>query len=182
MPFNENDNVESEEVLKLVQKLRRVMMLSLSCIKNVAYYRARVGGQLPDFWQTCANNNIDMCVLDWYKLFADKKGKHFWKKVIKDQGDFVEKMLEELGINEIQFEEYAEQVKTYRDKYVAHADDKSTMHIPFLDLIKDSALFLCRYLYDHEQVGGCFYDAPPDFALFYSERLNHAESVYSRLD
>ncbi len=106
MPSNEN--TEITETLNSVQRLRRVMMLSLFCIKNAAYYRARAEGNLPDFWQTCANNNIDMCVLDWCKLFTDRTGKHSWKRVVNDCDNFMERMLTQLNVNEGQFQEYFE--------------------------------------------------------------------------
>jgi hypothetical protein len=60
---------------------------------NLAYYRVGRRGEhlhLQDyrergnFWRVVIGNFIEICVLEWRKLFADPKGKHHWSKIISD--------------------------------------------------------------------------------------------------
>ncbi len=73
-------------------RLRRVMILCCSCARNIAYYRVawdeeyrhllNLPNPYPNFWRAANNNFIDMCVLEWCKLFADMQGKHHWSKIV----------------------------------------------------------------------------------------------------
>jgi hypothetical protein len=75
--------------------LRRVVLLCSHFMRNLAYYRT--GQRFPDgwkakplvptapFWRTVNGNFIDVCVLEWCKLFgdkittrADRQNNHYW--------------------------------------------------------------------------------------------------------
>ena len=110
------------------QRLRRVGTLCCHCLRNLAFYMAgwrdgalKIKGQ---FWVNANGNFLDIAVLEWCKLFADTSGKHFWRKIISDSDGFWEGLLRELGLSEAQFDDYVTQMRTYRDKFVAHLDSE----------------------------------------------------------
>jgi hypothetical protein len=53
-----------------------------------------------NFWRAVSGNFIDICVLEWCKLFADPNGKHHWSKIVSDPTSFKTQLLDHLGIDE----------------------------------------------------------------------------------
>ncbi len=132
-------------------------------------------------WTTVNGNFMDICVLEWCKLFADPRGKHYWQKVVSDPGVFTRGLLQELGISEQEFDTYADGVREYRDKFVAHLDSEEVMTPPVLRVLKNSVSYLYDFLLAHEDEGGYFMDAPArSAALFYSSVTKQAKLVYGR--
>jgi hypothetical protein len=122
---------------------------------------------------------MDICVLEWCKLFAEPRGKHCWQKVVSDSSAFVCGLLQELGISEQELNSYTKQVRDYRDRFVAHLDSEDVMIPPVLDVIKHSVSYLYDFLLAHEDEGSCFVDAPAISATeFYSAVTKQAEMVY----
>jgi len=74
--------------LSIAERTRRVAIVCCAFTRNVAYYRTGhdVARGLGNFWRTTDGNFLDMAVLEWCKLFADPRGKHYWKKVIPTLG------------------------------------------------------------------------------------------------
>jgi hypothetical protein len=145
------------------ERLRRVVILCVAFMRNLAYLRGaneapagwdKNGGALvlPDasFWRTVANNALEMCVLEFCKLFADEKGKHFWKTVVSNPDCFKTELVRKLGFTEEQYLSYLESFKKYRDKFVAHLDDERTMHAPQMDPAKIAVQYLHAWLVEHE--------------------------------
>jgi hypothetical protein len=70
------------------ERLRRVVILSASFARNVAYFRAgqnQTGSAARSpshpcsaFWTQVSANFLDISVLEWCKLLGDEKDKHFW--------------------------------------------------------------------------------------------------------
>jgi hypothetical protein len=60
-------------------RVRGVVTLCRSFAWNLAYYRTGWSKKYKhlldasDFWRAVNGNFLDMCVLEWCKLFADKK-------------------------------------------------------------------------------------------------------------
>ncbi|MFZ1037522.1 MAG: hypothetical protein ACLPSL_04545 [Smithella sp.] len=163
--------------------LRRVFILCCHCLRNLAFYRAGwSNGELilhNDFWITVNGNFMDICVLEWCKLFADPRGKHYWKKVISNLSVFSQGLLQELGISEQELCAYINEVRDYRDKFVAHLDQDEVMTPPVLEVIKNSTSCLYDFLLNHEDEGGYFTNAPAKSAtLFLSSETQKAELVY----
>jgi hypothetical protein len=90
-------------------------------------------------------NFLDLCVLEWCKLFAGTNGKHHWRKVVAHPDRFEVALLARLHLTKPQFDEYITAMCAYRDKFVAHLDDLPGMRIPHLRLARRSV----AYLYDH---------------------------------
>ena len=88
-------------------------------------------------------------------------------------------MLSTLRLTENQFETYINEMRTYRDKFVAHLDLDKIMQIPRLQIARQSVAYLHDYLLSHEDDGGFFPEAPPKAARFYQLRANEAKEVYT---
>ncbi len=144
-------------------RLRRVVILCVAFMRNLAYLRgaseapegwSKNGGELvlPDasFWRTASNNALDMCVLEFCKLFVDGKGKHFWKTVVSNPDDFCAELMQKLGFTEEQYRSYLGKFKSYRDKFVAHLDNGRTMYTPQLDAAKIAVQHLHAWLVANE--------------------------------
>jgi len=103
---------------------------------------------------------------------------HYWKKVISEPEDFFRRLLQEVNITETDFNAYIKEMRTYRDKFVAHLDSEETMHIPKLDVARKSTTYLYNYLRAHEDEGNYFADAPKKASAFYRRFLKEGKSVY----
>ena len=167
------------------QRLRRVGILCCHCLRNLAYYRAGWRDGVPKskkYFSVNANNNsLDIAVLEWCKLFADKRGKHYWRKIISDPTNFGLGLLKALKMDETQFDDYVNQMRTYRDKFVAHLDSEETMHIPQLRPAIDSSIYLYDYLLANEEEDGCFDDAPVNASDFFSRFRSEGEATYDEI-
>lgn len=127
------------------QRVRRVLLLTSNCLRNAAYYRAgwldgRSKRTTP-FWTAVTNNFIDVCVLEWCKLLADRKGPHFYGSVVADVGSFEPGLYDCLRMTPDAFANYRTEVRSYRDKFIAHLDLELTMRIPRLDVIVESVSY-----------------------------------------
>ncbi len=166
------------------QRLRRVGILCLHFLRNLAFYKAgwRKGELIfkDQFWVNANGNFIDICVLEWCKLFSDKRGLQSWRKVVTDQTAFFAELLHAVGQTEGEFDSYVEEMKTYRDKFVAHLDSEEVMNIPKLRIARKSVSFLYGYLLANEEEDNCFHDAPPKASHFYRLFYSQGRKVYSK--
>jgi hypothetical protein len=136
-------------------RLRRIAILCCSFIRNLAYYRAgqaqEVVGLLnanaknASIWRQMNSNFIDMCVLEWAKIFVDMSGAHGWKRVVSKKADFEAGLLSHLGIDAAAYENQRQAVREYRNEFVAHLGEERQINIPRLDI----ALGAVRFLYNH---------------------------------
>jgi hypothetical protein len=133
------------------------------------------------FWLNANGNFLDIAALEWCKLFADSRGKHFWRKIISNPAVFWDGLLNELGLSDTLFNDYVNQMQTYRDKFVAHLDFEEVMHIPQLQVAVNSATYLYDYLLAHEEDDGCFVDAPGSASDFYAKFLDEGTKVYENI-
>src|SRR5919204_3835775 len=111
-------------------RLRRVVILCCSFARNLAYYRIAwsqehrhlldQGHAHVNFWRVVNSNFLEMCVLEWYKLFAEKKGKHFWGNIVTDVPAFEAGLLRYLGLEMDAFQKEISAMRLYRDKFIAH--------------------------------------------------------------
>ncbi len=168
------------------ERLRRVAILCCHCLRNLAYYRAGWHGDKlilrGQFWINVNGNFLDICVLEWCKLFGDQRGKHYWEKIISEPQSFYTGMLKELNIKESELEALRNEMRRYRDKFVAHLDSDKTMYIPSnLTLAQKSVEYLYDYIKANEDEGDFFNDALTNATAFYEQHLRYGKAVYNEL-
>ena len=159
------------------ERARRAALLCCHCARNVAYYRAWWDGKElvtnDDFFRNANSNALEIAILEWCKLFTDRRGKHHWRKVILELDQFLPELYAQLGINKSFFDEHCKETKNYRNKFVAHLDEDSIMYIPDLTVSLNSVVFLYGILRD--EYAAYLNDAPTDLGRFYLERLAHGK-------
>lgn len=166
------------------QRLRRSAILCCHFLRNLAFYKAGWrNGELifqDQFWVNANGNFLDICVLEWCKLFGEKRGEHNWRRVVTDQTKFFAELLRAVRKTEVEFDAYSVEIRTYRDKFVAHLDSEEVMNIPKLRVARKSIAFLYAYLLANEEEENCFHDAPPKAWRFYKQFASQGRSVYSK--
>jgi len=161
------------------QRIRRPALLCLHCIGNVACYRAGWTQQerkelriARDFWKRANGNFLDVAVLEWCKLFAEKDGRHHWRRTLP--AHFRQHLFAEIGMSSEQFKTALKVVKAYRDQYVAHLDDVTGGVYPDTEYLLRSAACLYRNLVTHAEDEGYLDDAPVSADDFYQARFEDA--------
>ncbi len=137
------------------KRARRVACLCLNCLRNADFYEAvkkadsnHERGIDDQWWITVQNNFLDICTLDWCKVFADNKGKHSWQKVLP-RNEFDALVLNPSGLSAAEVELLAGKVRKYRDKHLAHLDNLTTgLTYPQLAEITTTASHLFDALID----------------------------------
>lgn len=136
-------------------RLRRIVLLCSSFARNLAYFRAGqekenlplLQGRVPfsSFWRQVSGNAIDVAILDWCKLFADKNGEH-WTKLVKNRAGFETGLMRHLNITAGIFEEYAKELRLYRNKFAGHSDPEKSAEMPDMALAKSATEFLLEHI------------------------------------
>jgi len=174
-------------------RLRRVVTLCQSVARNLAYYRVgwreefrsisdySLHPQSANFFRVANGNFIDTCVLEWCKLFADKRGKHCWTNVVGDKIGFKAELLQYLRVDEAAFEGEIAIMHRYRDKFIAHLDSDEIMNIPGLDIAKRAAWFYYAYVVAKETVEGDFLGFDSELGTLYEKMEKEAEAAYRRV-
>jgi len=166
-----------------VQRLRRVGLLCCHFGRNLAYYRAGWRGTTlardSDFWKTVNGNCLDVAVLEWCKLLGDERAKHYWRKIVSDPPTFQAGLLAHLCLTGDGFKVYRCEMRTYRDRFVAHLDSDFTMHIPNLDLAKASVEYYHSHVVNHELSPRDLTGLPTNLSDYYHQCSSEAAGVYS---
>ena len=122
---------------------------------------------------------MDVAVLEWCKLFADRRGVHCYKNVLTNPDEFEAELLNHLEMSAADFETYCTGVRSYRDKFVAHLDDDPKAKYPHLDIAIKSTKFLYNYLRNHEDDSDHLDGLPRNSESIYRLALNEAKASYS---
>jgi hypothetical protein len=134
-----------------------------------------------NFWRVVNGNFIDMCVLEWCKLFADKRAKHCWGKIVSDTVDFKARLLRHLQLDEVAFNKQIDIIRKYRDKFVAHLDSDYSTMIPTLDVAKKAIWFYHSYIVRNEAKPGDLAGLPTDLDAGYKQCEREASAIYNRV-
>jgi hypothetical protein len=185
--------IDDEPPLSPDERRRRVVQLCCSFLRNLAFHRAgrdiEVQNKLLDprhpqaaFWREVHGNFFDISVLDWCKLFADRKGKHYWRRVVAEPDRFEADLYATLGVMADEFTALTTNIKDYRDRFVAHLDEERTMLLPALEVAKGAIVFLHERLM--QQAGGCgHWQGLPTTAeqldRGFTQAFREAQSVYA---
>ncbi len=168
------------------ERLRRVAILCCHCLRNLAYYKAGWHGDelilKGQFWINANGNFLDICVLEWCKLFGDLRSKHYWGKIISDTQTFYAGMIHKLKVADAELESLKKEMRRYRDKFVAHLDSDKTMYVPSnLTLAQKSVEYLYDYIIANEDEGDFFNDAPSNAKAFFEQHLRYGKTEYKKL-
>jgi hypothetical protein len=172
-------------------RLRRVVILCCAFARNLAYYRVGQDKEhkhlfdpsksaSANFWRVANSNSIDICVLEWCKLFADEKGKHYWGKVVSDPACFKMDLLRHLGLDEAAFQKEIGVMRHYRDKFLAHLDSDRTMNIPKLDVPKTAVWFYHARIVSVEAKAGDLTDLAVGLDTGYRKSEDEAKAVFQK--
>jgi hypothetical protein len=169
---------------------RRQALLSCAIMRNVAFYR--VGYQTEDgrgrlkddsqMGRTINSNFVDIGVLEWCKLFADWEARHHWRRLVQGteaRTAFLTALFATLGLDRAGWDQYLTDMKTYRDRFVAHLDDDDTMHIPDLDTVLASTAFFYRHLVAQAPVGTFVGHLPGDLPAYYDICRDEAATYHA---
>lgn len=180
-------------------RMRRVVLLCVSFARNVAFYRAGwsedaqplLSERHPEdaaFWRQVNANFIDMAVLEWCKLFGNQKGtpnkrleRHHWRRVVSDPEGFEAGLLAQLQMDEAGLGALIDKMRSYRDEFVAHLDDKLLMYVPELDAAREAVAFYHRHIVEFEAQPGELAGLPGvnELALGYDQCTDDAARVYA---
>jgi hypothetical protein len=149
--------MSDESPLTPEERQRRVVRLCCMFMRSLAFFRAGLQPEVPPklfarthpqgwFWRGVHGNFMDMCVLDWCKLFADYKSEHHWHRVVDDRVRFKKDLCAALGIRSAEFTKMIKEVEHYRNKFVAHLDEERVMRFPKWELPKKAVAFLHEHL------------------------------------
>ena len=183
---------ETEEQMRERRRfVRRLALLNCAFVRNLAFHRCGYvsgdgRGRLKDgteMGKTINGNFIDIAVLEWSKLFAERNGHHHWHKFMRNDQErmaFLRDLLSALRIGEAEWRRFIGHVKTYRDEFVAHLDEGEIAHIPDMGLAFASAVFFHRYLH-MQSPRGTFEsmhgpDLPIDLEAYYETCRREADT------
>jgi hypothetical protein len=170
------------------------VVLSLHAKRSVLPCRVRRRngiGQLKqptEFGATVNGNMVDIAVLEWCKLFADRRGHHHWTRLVRpdlEQRQFLMNLLDVLQVNEAAWRQYLDEFRVYRDKFVAHLDMEDVARIPQLEMALQSTYFLyARLLVDAP--AGTFdmpgrVSLPRDLPTYFASCQADSRSAYAQV-
>jgi AbiU2 len=177
-------------------RVRRAAILCIHFLRNLAYYRAGWAVHVEQsgssgashrilrrkesqFWRTVNGNCLDTCILEWCKLFADRNGKHNWRKVVADPTAFLPGVLAHLRMTEADLRAYTDEIRGYRNKFVAHLDELHVMNIPLLRAAGRSVAYLYTDLIGAPGTKQYLPDARLSAGRYYALFANEGRCIYS---
>ncbi|MEX2244314.1 MAG: hypothetical protein WD716_10775 [Fimbriimonadaceae bacterium] len=158
-------------------------------LRNIAFYYAiRQVPELPrgEVWSTVGDNFMRLAILDWCKIFADRKGKLNWRREAPRPETFMNDLLQAIDVSQSDFEIYTTQMRRVRNKWVAHLDPEiygadPRNKTPYLGL----ALQSLAYFYDRARNGATTAVLSAEIvasALWeYEKRLAWAQTEFARI-
>lgn len=163
--------------LSLLNRQRRMAKLCIHSLRNLAYYRAWHEEGKPhgdrDFWVNANGNFIEIALLEWCKVFGDRKGAYSYKKCVGDYDAVHAQLIAAIGTTQAEWEAYVDAMRKYRDKFVAHWDEGvDGAFLPEMSIAKNSLIFLLDHCVQNEGKGQFQWNGVPHPAgEFYEQRL-----------
>ena len=188
--------------LSRCERLRRVVITCASFGRNLAFYRA---GRSPEaqwlytdlhpqrsFWLQVNSNFVDQAVLEWCKLFGEKKprndeyghGEHGWRRIVlTNQNAFEVGMHRQLGCTHAEFAELVDAMRRLRDKFIAHLDSDRHMDIPLFARAYEAIAYYHDHVVTNENEGNWVLGPPntaEQFRLSYEALLADTTAMMKR--
>lgn len=167
-------------------RLRRVLILCVCFSRNLAYHEAgnswRRSDRISDFWISVDSNFLDIAVLEWCKLFCDKRGNHYWRKIVYygKHSRFEEELHCKLNMTSNNFDNYIKEIRSYRDRFLAHLDDDERMDIPRLESACKAVEFYHAHIIQHEANGFNISPWALDLPTYFDCCLAEAKAIYDK--
>ncbi len=161
-------------------RARRAALLCCHFARNFAYYSVLRSSSLlstEGFWLTVHGNLIEVCVLEWCKLFGNRNGKYHWQNVMPDPILFRSEMISLHGIDDAELDRLWKEMKNYRDDFVAHLEAQETTQIPNLNVPYLLLAFYFRALQASFPVLIADSSLPQHFDRYYDQCLAEAKAV-----
>lgn len=107
-------------------------------VQNLTYYRSLGEASLPnedqDFWEEVPDAFFGAAIIAWHSVFGSCESDIHWSKLIKNmpkkvKQDFKNRVYKLTGLNEDAYLKCRNDIKTLRDKYIAHRDRDWQKHI-----------------------------------------------------
>jgi len=184
-----------ERPLSPGERRRRVLIVCCNFVRSLAIYRSvmhkgetLLAKSYVDvvFWRQVASDAIDVCVLEWCKVFADPKwGKHHYTRIFSEKGqvDFLQRLFSEQNLTPVEYEAFVKNLRLYRDKFVAHLDDERIMYPPKFDIAFASISLLYSLLVEKEcgpeEIAG-FAKTRADFETEYNLCVQKTNAIIRR--
>jgi hypothetical protein len=130
-----------------------------------------------NFWRIIYGNLLDVAVLEWCKVFGSHSEPTHWKNVVTDHNKFRNGLLQSLNIDRTRWESYWDEMKKYRDTWIAHhTEPQASTHYPNLELALESSYyyyaFLIGELRDQGEIG-----FPDDLRNYGDNFARHAINI-----
>lgn len=170
--------------MNATDRAQRAAMLCCHLARNFAYYsvfRSSSAVSVEGFWLTVHGNFLDVCVLEWCKLFGNRNGKYHWKNVTLDLDAFRSELLDMHGIDEAALKKLLNEVKSYRDKFVAHLEEQEITAIPNLNVPYLLTEFYFRKLQSDFPTLQAHGSLPQHFDQYYDHCLKEAQEVLENI-
>lgn len=168
------------------EKNARAVIICRNCITYSAYMSYLPHGRKPvgaiEFWEDTYRSFLFLFVIDWCILLKKSRNNYLhWGNLIplEKHDRFYSLLLQEVDISAEQFENYKENVVSFRDSIVAHMDDDViSMNAPSAHIGNKAVCFL----YDFLLSTGSFPDnfptsKMPKSYVLWNERAQQAEDA-----
>jgi hypothetical protein len=169
-------------MLNKYDKTRRTALVCCHTIRNIAFYRAGWRGKTiknySNFWIAANGAFFDIAVLEWCKLFMDKKGTTHWSYLIIKKSLFRTKLRSFLNVSEGEFKKKSIQILGYRNKFIAHLDEEKIMILPKLKFLFDSTSFLYDYIKNDPSFSKYIHSMPKSSLSQYKSAYRMAAKEY----
>jgi hypothetical protein len=170
------------------ERIRRIFITARTCAANFAYYRAAYkssqsdgsAGSRPHILTQACNNFIDIGLIEWAKLFHEREH-HSWQRHVANKDEFERGLLAVVKMDGEQWDAYFDEVKTYRDKFVAHLDLNRQMKIPNLGPALASLFYYAKYLREHEPIEQMMNEIEADVRGQYDACMKLAEDFHQAI-
>jgi hypothetical protein len=178
----------AEPPLTRQERLRRVILMCGTCLRNIAYFQAGWKGGKPVFAgqiEIVINTNfIDTAVLNWCKLFGeDKHEPHHWQRIIETidkRKAFKGDLMKHLACEKREWTALRTRAINCRNDFLAHLGSGREMHMPHLELMRRSVIYYATYLFEQENDGRTYGTLQDDPEIFFQHRLQEGWQFYGR--
>ena len=160
--------------------LRRVGLKCADFARQLSYHRAlneHKDGFKLNFWIYVFNNAIDIAVLDWFHLFGYHNDDLHWKQVVADIDSFRQQLFCQVNMTEDEWKSYREEIKTYRDKDIAHIEVRPTSHVPEMSIALQAVTCYYEHVLNELTGFGDYSNWPEDLSEYYQRSLEQTKNI-----